>query len=370
MADWDNAARYRVNQLKTAADYERDQDNLEYIAGVLAGQSPIATEVPLEFKTYLESTHATTLDQTKDMGPLVSSGFGRNRFEYESHAPTGVILPVESRIKAAIENTDGTDRQPLGDLVFARVSEGTGLIQLLSYILGATEAGSIAVTTGTNSEGEVVGRVGIRTTTPEYELDVPSGVINVSGDYRRDGAVIADWTVTPGTPDVVSYSGPAEITQTAVSEVATGTAPLAATSTTECTGLSASTLEAEIWHPGIMASGFDTYGASDTEILSEPLNRVGRWCITASVSVFLGGTPDAGLTINVKLKDGSGTQIGETADFEAAPPATGEDSVTSVKVRGVYVSAAGNEDIKVYVAVPTGTGAIAEATLVMAWQGP
>lgn len=351
MADWQILPRHHPGFLDDEGDLEQLQDNLAYIAGLLAAQTAIVGEAPINFRSPLESTHADGLDQVKDIGTIVSDGLFRNTFEYESHAPTSTPLPTESRLKTAIENTTGSNRQLLGDIVFARESENNGLIALVTYLLGA-ESGLLYV----DSQGRV-GVLGI----PEYTLDVPTGVINVSGDYRRDGVVIADWSEAAGT---VSWAGPARVTGTAKSTVATGTAPLVAVSTTECVGVSASQLAGLTWCPPVMASGFAAYTSADTDIATGAVNRVGTWKCTGVASVFV-TSADAGKTVECKLKDGSGAQIGETSDFEILT-----DGAVSVKVTGAYVSAAGNEDVKMTVRVVAGTGDVAEATVTLVWQGP
>jgi hypothetical protein len=362
---FDNDDRRYPGYLETAAGLIQLDENVRQMAGVGSGQTDLVIEAPVSFEEYIESTHATHFDQVKDLKDNGAGGAAtRYEFEYESQAATGDTGPFYNRLIAAIERIGIGSRQELGQIAFLRPESGVWFLKLLSVVLGE-ESASVVIRDGLTELGENRGFVGINTEEPEYELDVPAGTINVSGDYLSSGAVLSDWTNVAGT---ATWTGPARVTSQMETTLATGTPPIAATSTTEAIGLSADNFQGETWHPGVIASGFDTYAAADTLVAAGNVTRIGEWNITATFAVHL-DPADAGKTINCKLKDGGGTQIGDTFPFEADPASSGL-GVCPAKVVGTYTSAAGNEAIRAYVAVPTGTGSSAEVVITMTWQRP
>lgn len=358
-----NNDRHHPGYLDSKTAFDVFNENLAQVAGKGAGQTEFDEEAPFSFQDWIESKHATHFDQVKDADPTLFYEAFRQLFEYESHAQTGFPMPSSNEIRAML---GGSGSQYLGSLIFGRESPGNGTLQLLAILAGVA-TGTLIVTPD--------GWVAVNSLTAEYELDVPSGEINVSGDYRRLGVIIPDWTETLGAPNKLSTALNAALTlATGVMKttLATSTAPWTASSTTLCPGVDADLFEGLAWHPGFMASGSATYAAADTQIVAQVIDRAGVWWCRAVFTVYA-DPADNGLGIDCKLKDGAGTQIGQTGDFTAKKITVGgydATTYTSVEVFGSYTAAVGNETIKAMVGVPTGTGSLAEATLTLAWQKP
>lgn len=356
---YDNNDRRYPGLVEDAAGLTQLLENEKYVAGKSAGQTTIVTEAPLSFEDWLESKHASKFDFVK-----AADASDVAEMEYEAQAASGTdIEDTASVLRQAITQIGGT-QQNLGDIAFTRVDAGAARLSIMAIFSGAP-AGFLTV--------DENGFLGVLTDVPEYELDIASGTINVSGDYYRSGVLIGDWTEVAGPK--VQWAGPAVVTNVAQTTVGAGTAPMVAASTTENPNLDADLLNGHGQHPGIQASGSATYAASDTQIaITAALGKAGEWDIDAIVSVVCDPADD-GREIVAKLKDNASVQIGDTGNATAKKVTLdGFDDVSSISlhIHGKYVAAAGTETVKVTVGVTGGvaTGSIAEAVITAHWVQP
>lgn len=352
--------RKRPGRVEDAAGLNQMQANLEHLAGTEAGQERIVSEAPIEALSF-SSSHASNFDSIKDYTAGETPEILLTSENIDS--PSEIADDTTIEIRQEIERADASASQQNGGITFTRVSSQSGRIDIGSVAYATPAA---VVTIGPN------GYFGVQcgAALPEYPLDVPTGKINVSGDYLRDGSPINDWTVAGGA---ITWTGNARVYRYWESAVATGTPPLDFASTTEIANLDANYLKGRGWHGGVMVHGSASYGSSQTIIASSTLatSAGAVWEVLASVTVNT-DTADVGLDITMDLYNGASVfqtrTGGNTPKVEAVNTSYGGYSGGNTFSRlllGTFTSATGTETLSVRVGVSGGTGSTAEAVLVL-----
>lgn len=361
---WDNGTRVVVGSVEDQTALNQRFRNMRQLKGTDAGQTEIEIQAMLTAFGWFRSTTDKLFDVRKRFttadGGVASIGL---LCEADLGAFPGLITDnQELDVDMQVGLEDGTGEEPIALWKFIRQGAASTGLLMLSALGGGIDRQNLTI--------DPLGNVGIMFPVPAYPLDVGAGTLNVVGDYMLSGTVINDWTVVPGTPNKVTWTGDAVVSRYWESSLVTGTAPLDVASTDECPYLDVELLADHGWHPGLFVTDSNTYTTTDDLIASFSLDTIGEWSIAAAVAVFSG---DSEKEIQVKLKDGSGTQIGATTKLFTKSFTIGGVtymSTQSVRVFGPYTSAAGNETIKVTCACPTGSGGTARALLFAHWKGP
>ena len=361
---YSNTTRHRPGRTLSVAELTQELTNLKHLAGQEAGQTALRLEAPLSTSIF-ESKHASRFELVKEFDAIAGTVAEHELISENIDEPSSIEDGYDLTLRASIVQIGGSE-QDLGEAVFTRLSDAEAILDFFSLLSGNPGGG---LTVGPD------GSVGIMFT-PDYTLDVGAGTINVSGGYYINGVQQVDWTEVAGPKLQWTNSGGtghATVSGAWKSTVGTGTEPIVVTSTTEATNLDADTFDDHGWAVHTKKAGNATYTSSDTTIVtSDALGKTGVWDVSGNVSVWC-AVADDGKTIEAKLKNQAGTQFGATADQTAKKVSVGgfdDATIICLKLFGFYTAAATSDTVKITVAVPTGTGSLADGWITARWVKP
>lgn len=291
---WDTPHDWVLLELVTARRFQEMQDELDYLKGSQSGQVEIELDAPVVVPHVIGSDDVDALT----LRDQFISGIGTDfLLVSEDDTPARAITDGDKTdIYFRLQNNTGSTDELLGLLRFKRVS-GDGEVSFWTASAGTLNSDPVLLLDGNSS------KVAVNTGT------VGSDDVEIDGDLNaEDGFVgLALWAEQPA--GTALWEGDAEVTGTWKSTVATGTAPIQASSTFVVTNLNADSMAGKTWatggltdtgSPTIALSAHNYTGATVTATETSLYIVIGE----ASVTVAAG---DVGALFTATITGGAGT---------------------------------------------------------------